>query len=87
MKYDIPLTVAAYIYDCQVKGERVWFRKLVENLPYDRNEVSQALDDLFDLYIIYGYYGEIPGNKATRLYKLWNCVIPIIEPIWRELYA
>jgi hypothetical protein len=62
------LIVAAYIYDCEKAGERVWFSKIVSNLKtLDKYQISHAIDECFDWMILFGEYGETETGRAGRL--------------------
>jgi len=62
------LIVAAYVYECEKSGERVWFSKIVSNLKIlDKQQISHAIDECFDWMILFGEYGETEPGKAGRL--------------------
>ena len=86
--YDNSLIVAAYVYDCQLKCERVWFTKIVENLKLlDKHQISHAIDECFDWGILYGEYGETIPGRGGRLLMVDHDAKMIIEPIWRKIYG
>jgi len=84
--YDNSLIVATYVYDCQLKGDRVWFTKIVEHLSLDKHQISHAIDECFDWGILYGEYGETIPGRGGRLLMVDEDAKLIIEPIWRNLY-
>lgn len=85
--YDNSLIVACYVYDCQVKNERVWFTKIVENLKIlDKHQISRAIDECFDWMILFGEYSETSSGRGGYLLLVDRDAKFIIEPIWRKLY-
>ncbi|MFA5760344.1 MAG: hypothetical protein WC877_01125 [Dehalococcoidales bacterium] len=85
--YDNSLIVACHVYDCQMKGERVWFTKIVENFKLlDKWQISHAIDECFDWGILYGEYGETVPGRGGRLLMVDHDAKMIIDPIWCKLY-
>ncbi len=65
------LVVACEIYKAEIQEEPIWFSRLVERLSgrMSKNEVSDALDKLFDWGFIQGEYGATENGKTGRLFK------------------
>jgi len=78
------LKVAAEIFACQERGEKVWLGKLQENLAgiVSKNTVSAAIDTLFDWGIIKAEYGETENGRAGRLLMISNESVPLIKELY-----
>ncbi|HII93204.1 MAG TPA: hypothetical protein HA262_13905 [Methanosarcina sp.] len=64
--------VATEIYHCEIKGESIWYNKLVSDLETEmaKNTVSKALDTLFDWGIIEFEYGETQRGRPGKLLRI-----------------
>jgi len=81
------LKVACKIYEFHLKGERVWFSKLVESLAgiLTKNEVAHCICTLEDWMIIYGEYGKTAEGRAGRLILIDEDVgLPIIKDCYEK---
>jgi hypothetical protein len=78
------LKVAAEIFGCQERGEKVWLGKLQERLSGEisKNTISAALDTLFDWGIIKAEYGETEKGRAGRLLMISNESVPLIKELY-----
>ena len=61
--------VAIYINECNLHNEPVWFSKIVQGTGLSRQEISVALDRLFDLCILDGEWERVNG-KWTRTFRV-----------------
>jgi hypothetical protein len=82
------LKVAAEIFGCQERGEKVWLGKLLVNLKGEisKNTVSAALDTLFDWGIIKAEYGETEKGRAGRLLMISNESVPLIKELYEKYW-
>jgi hypothetical protein len=82
------LKVAAEIFGCQERGEKVWLGKLQERLAGEisRNTISAALDTLFDWGIIKAEYGETEKGRAGRLLMISNESTPLIKELYEKYW-
>jgi hypothetical protein len=82
------LKVAAEIYGCQERGEKVWLGKLQERLTGEisKNTISAALDTLFDWGIIKAEYGETEKGRAGRLLMISNESTPLIKELYETYW-
>ncbi len=82
------LKVAAEIYGCHERGEKVWLGKLQMNLAGEvsKNTVSAALDTLFDWAIIKAEYGETENGRAGRLLMISNESTPLIKELYEKYW-
>ena len=82
------LKVAAEIFGCHERGEKVWLGKLQENLTGEisKNTISAALDTLFDWGIIKAEYGETENGRAGRLLMISNETIPLIKELYEKYW-
>lgn len=82
------LKVAAEIFGCQERGEKVWLGKLQERLvgEVSKNTISAALDTLFDWGIIKAEYGETEKGRAGRLLMISNESTPLIKELYEKYW-
>lgn len=82
------LKVAAEIFGCQERGEKVWLGKLQERLvgEISKNTISAALDTLFDWGIIKAEYGETEKGRPGRLLMISNESIPLIQELYEKYW-
>jgi len=82
------LKVAAEIFGCQERGEKVWLGKLQERLigEISKNTISATLDTLFDWGIIKAEYGETEKGRAGRLLMISNESIPLIKELYEKYW-
>jgi|GEM_PF-707850 len=82
------LKVAAEIFGCQERGEKVWLGKLQERLAGEisKNTISAALDTLFDWGIIKAEYGETEKGRAGRLLMISNESTPLIKELYEKYW-
>lgn len=82
------LKVAAEIFGCQERGEKVWLGKLQERLngEISKNTISAALDTLFDWGIIKAEYGETEKGRAGRLLMISNESVPLIKELYEKYW-
>ena len=74
--------VAMRIYECNLSGEPIWYRKLADEFEkegtMDRMMVSRNIDKLFDLGIAEGDWEKIDGTW-TRTYRITESMIPFMR--------
>lgn len=65
------LKVCAVIYEYNLKDEKIWFSKLVEELKGDvsKGTITKVADRLFDLGVIDGNWERVNG-KWTRVLSI-----------------
>lgn len=82
------LKVAAEIFGCQERGEKVWLGKLQGSLngEISKNTISAALDTLFDWGIIKAEYGETEKGRAGRLLMISNESTPLIKELYEKYW-
>jgi hypothetical protein len=82
------LKIAAEIFGCQERGEKVWLGKLQGSLngEISKNTISAALDTLFDWGIIKAEYGETEKGRAGRLLMISNESTPLIKELYEKYW-
>lgn len=80
---DLKICTVVYEYD-RVKGEKVWFSKLVKILEGDMSRVtiSKSLDKLFDLGMVDGNWEKVEG-KWTRTFTVAGESEDLIKNIYQ----
>lgn len=82
--------VAAQIYECNEKGDNVWFTKLAELLKdhISQSTVMKSLRTLFDWGIVTAQYGETDKKRAGRLLFISGeskeTIRQIYEKFWKD---
>lgn len=86
--------VAAQIYECNLKGEKIWFSKLAEIFETRRGStlspatVLKALRALFSWGIVKAEYGATDKDRAGRLLFITgestSTIKEIYENFWKE---
>ena len=88
------LKVAAEIYGCEIRGQKVWLGKLVDlldgktnkNKKISKNTISAAIDTLFDWGIIKAEYGATEKGRAGRLLMISNEAKPTIKDLYEKYW-
>jgi len=82
------LKVAAEIYGCEIRGQKVWLGKLVDRLngKISKNTISAAIDTLFDWGIIKAEYGATEKGRAGRLLMISNEAKPTIKDLYEKYW-
>jgi len=82
------LKVAAEIYACEQRGERVWFTKLAQLLKGEMAPatVMKSLRTLIDFGIIKAQFGETEKGRAGRLLYISGESRKTIEHIYEEFW-
>jgi hypothetical protein len=80
--------VASQIYECNTKGEKVWFNRLADLLKdtMSSGAVHNALKVLFDWSIVKAEYGPTEKNRAGRLLLIANESKPTIKEIYENYW-
>lgn len=82
------LKIACAIYTCKLKGEVVWYNKLVDllNGQVSPSTISKSLHNLFDWGIVKAEYGETETGRAGRLLFISNESEPTIKDLCNKYW-
>jgi len=82
------LKVACVIFDCEQRGEKVWFTKLVEHLKGELapSTIMKSLRTLIDFGIVKAQFGETGKGRAGRLLYISGESKGVIKHIYDEFW-
>jgi hypothetical protein len=88
-KLSVDLDLACDIYSLEAAGKRIWYTKLVQRHEgkYTKQEISRALDTLFDWGIVFGEYGETEKGRGGRLLLIDDDHIDRVAALYRDFYT
>ena len=79
------LKVCSVVYEYDLKGEKIWFSKLVDELRGDicKATITKVIDRLFDLGVIDGKWEKV-GGKWTRVLNIAGEAESFIKNIYEN---
>lgn len=79
------LKMCVIIYEHNLRGEKIWFSKLVEVLAGDvsRSTISKNIDRLFDLGMIDGKWEKVDG-RWTRTFSVAGEAEELVKTLYEK---